>query len=500
MALTRDETNARRRRQRDLERGGPPRAFADIARQMHERRRQAEAAERGPLFRRMITEAVGDCGLDDLTVLGLLRDPYRLDTPANHALGQWFAVQVERLVPTGATVHLRGLHYRLVAVGDVVKPNGQLYRNTDPDYVWFGERAARAARWLGYVEFERIVDERNAEPEVYGRPSHPVIVPSSQVSLHSGLGLSTHGIGAEMREQLRFGAEGAMPTVSCYVSSAHQPYRIVFIGEKVSLKPVLQPIAQRVHGDLILPTGELSDTLLFGLAERAAEDGDSTVVLYFSDFDPAGYHMPVNVSRKLQALREVRFPDLDIAVYPVALTFEQVRDLDLPSTPLKDTEQRRDRWREHWGHEQTEIDALAALRPDALRDIAEQAVAPFWDPTLADRIRQAGWTWQAEAYRLLRAHPLYAETAAALGAILDEAEATIGTFETQWQEAADKLQAAQADSIEKLKVDLPPPYEPVELEMTAKAPEPLYSSRDDWREATEKLIAYRNLGEEPADC
>jgi hypothetical protein len=27
-----------------------------------------------------------------------------------------------------------------------------------------------------------------------------------------------------------------------------------------------------------------------------------------------------------------------------------------------------------------------------------------------------------------------------------------------------------------------------------EAPEPLYSSRDDWREATEKLIAYRDLG------
>jgi hypothetical protein len=34
-------------------------------------------------------------------------------------------------------------------------------------------------------------------------------------------------------------------------------------------------------------------------------------------------------------------------------------------------------------------------------------------------------------------------------------------------------------------------------EIDATAPEPLYSSRDDWREATEKLIACRNLG---GDC
>jgi hypothetical protein len=284
-----------------------------------------------------------------------------------------------------------------------------------------------------------------------------------------------------------------MPSPRCTVPAPQQPYRIVFIGEKVSLKPVLRPIAQRIHAELILPTGELSDTLLFGMAERAAEDGP-TVVLYLSDFDPAGYHMPVAVSRKLQALREERIPDLDIAVYPVALTFEQVRDLDLPSTPLKDTEQRRDKWREHWDHEQTEIDALAALRPDALRDIVERALAPFWDPTRLPRLQRANTTWRAGADRLLAAHPLYAETREALTAILDKAATEIGLFEENWLKLADEMRDKAADAAEKLKVDLPPPYEPIELRL-AEAPEPLYSSRDDWREATEKLIAYRNLGD-----
>jgi hypothetical protein len=37
-----------------------------------------------------------------------------------------------------------------------------------------------------------------------------------------------------------------------------------------------------------------------------------TVVLYFSDFDPSGRHMPVAVSRKLQTLCDLRFPALDI--------------------------------------------------------------------------------------------------------------------------------------------------------------------------------------------
>jgi hypothetical protein len=40
-------------------------------------------------------------------------------------------------------------------------------------------------------------------------------------------------------------------------------------------------------------------------------------------------------------------------------------------------------------HEQTEIDALAALRPEVLRDIALEAIEPFYDPTLAERTQEA---------------------------------------------------------------------------------------------------------------
>jgi len=42
------------------------------------------------------------------------------------------------------------------------------------------------------------------------------------------------------------------------------------------------------------------------------------------------------------------------------------------------------------GHEQTEIDALAALRPDALRRITLDALAPFYDFTLDERCAAAG--------------------------------------------------------------------------------------------------------------
>jgi hypothetical protein len=62
---------------------------------------------------------------------------------------------------------------------------------------------------------------------------------------------------------------------------------------------------------------------------------------------------------------------------------------DLPSSPLKSGEKRAAKWLELYGSEQTEIDALAALRPDELERIAREAVAPYFDARLAERVRDA---------------------------------------------------------------------------------------------------------------
>ena len=121
----------------------------------------------GPL-REILVEAcqAGGFTMKDLTVLD--NDPYRLDTPANHRDGKWFAGQFARFVPgESSTAHLRGLHYLITSSGDVLKPDGKLYINLDEQWVWMSEHAADAARWLGYVPFKRILDARNDEADLY---------------------------------------------------------------------------------------------------------------------------------------------------------------------------------------------------------------------------------------------------------------------------------------------------------------------------------------------
>ena len=116
--------------------------------------------------------------------------------------------------------------------------------------------------------------------------------------------------------------------------------------------------------DLYLPTGEISDTQLHTMASTGNSDGRKLIVFTLTDFDPAGWQMPVSIGRKLQAFKDLQFPDLEFEVQPVALTGEQARSLDLPSTPLKETERRGTKWRAAMGWEQTEINALSTLQPD----------------------------------------------------------------------------------------------------------------------------------------
>src|SRR5215471_8612383 len=98
---------------------------------------------------RQLKEHTGQ-SLDKLSVFSANNDPYRQDTPARHRDGAWLRAQMDRLLTSTAPIHLRGLHYVFVTA-QVVKPNGETYRNTDEDAFWMSDTVARPARWLGYV-------------------------------------------------------------------------------------------------------------------------------------------------------------------------------------------------------------------------------------------------------------------------------------------------------------------------------------------------------------
>ena len=347
----------------------------------------------------------------------------------------------------------------------VFGPDGKRFVNDLKHWKALGE-ASKAARWLGLVPFERIIDERNAPPEIYV----PGVTPIS-TDVNSGAGC-----------EIPPTAEAALPRL--YLAGFHgrQTHRIIFYGEKSSLSVVLRPIAEQIGAEMILVTGESSDTHIAGMAKRASEDNRPAVVFYFSDFDPSGHQMPVSVARKLQALHDLYYPNLNIRLYHAALTLDQIRRLGLPSSPLKDTELRASRWRQTHGHDQTEIDAMVELHPEALRDAVFDAIRPFYDAGLDDRVMAVEAVWRKKADEVLQAHPNYADASKRIKVAWDRVRT-----------AASELHAEQGQAARILRDSVPPPPELPTAKSDGETKPALFDSEADFVAVTQQLIRRKKL-------
>jgi len=421
------------------------------------------------VLRSVLEKACAKTGnrLGDLTVLSPQVDPYRLDTEAGHRDSQWLAKQLDRAIGKKRRIHWRGLHYVLVSTSNLVKPNGDIYVNDDNNWTWLVNVAGKAARWLGYIDFERITDNRNAEPFIH------------------------HKACIKPRALITVGVDIAIPDISdmepAPVAEGFEPrqvFHFVIFGEKASLEDAVLPIARAKQADLYLPTGEISDTLLYRIAKDAAADGRPMVMFTLADCDPAGHQMPVSIGRKLQAFRDFRFPKLKFEIVPIALTVEQVGELGLPSTPLKETEKRASRWREAFGVEQTEIDALATLQPNVLRGIIERAFDPYYDRTLTDRVRAAEDEWLERAQEAIT-EQVDPEVLAALRVEaterLSELSSVITDLNEHFRLAGDRFRLPA--------IEVPQP----EIDEDA-ARLALVNFDDDWVTATRALIARKQYG------
>jgi hypothetical protein len=309
--------------------------------------------------------------------------------------------------------------------------------------------------------------------------------------------------------------EDIKPTVYLDNFKARQKYHLVLFGEKQSINEVAAPLCRQYKADIYLPSGELTDSQLHTMAKIGAADGRPMIVFTVSDFDPSGRQMAVSIGRKLQALRDLLYPDLEFEVIPIALTEEQVRQLDLPSTPLKPTEARADRWRlEHGGRlvqgtidakgklsadavvegglEQTEIDALATLKPRELRKIMVDAFDRYFDHTLDERAEEVATTWREEAQEVLDG-AIDEDMIAALHA---EAEEKLAGIREEIEKINEQLRA----STDHLGVDLPTLSEPPAPNLPYEGGlRPLISSRWSWVEQTRALIVRKRYGNGSAE-
>jgi hypothetical protein len=177
-----------------------------------------------------------------------------------------------------------------------------------------------------------------------------------------------------------------------------------------------------------------------------------------------------------------------VQVRRVALTKAQCEANDLPSTPLKVTEKNAGRWVAAWGREQTEIDALAALQPAVLRQIVNNAVAPFHDPSLDRRASEAQEEWEDEVRDAIEGHPDY-----------DDAREIVDTALEALRAAVAKYNEARILAAETLKdIELPqlPEIDPLDeygdpFEFDEVDEDAVFDTRADFVDATTRLKTQR---------
>jgi hypothetical protein len=400
-----------------------------------------------------------------LTVLAPQNDPFRVDTPKGHELGRWLGDAVARLDPD-KRIHLRGLHYAISnAWHPYPKPDGTTYLNDDKNWEWLQGKCAKAARFLGYVPFERIFDKRAGAPIVreFSTPE-----PTPYLTFPLDVTLPDPG--------------DVIPKLGVFEFEGVQPYHLVLYGEKSSLDETLAPIAREYKADLYLETGEISDSHLYEIAASAVDDGRPLVVLTFSDCDPAGWQMPISISRKLQALK-VLLPGMpEFEVHRVTVTPNQVQEYGLPYTPLKDSEKRADSWQQETGVAQTETDALSEeARPGLLRQITIEAIKPFYDETLDRRVAEAKTSWIGEAIEVIDRDL----DSARLSVLRAQAARKLTEMQQQIQELSDQLRIDVDD------FDLPPIDVP--RAVLDREPEiPLIDSRRPFADQCRRLIGSKS--------
>ena len=323
----------------------------------------------------------------DLIPLAPQNDPFYTGTPGDWALAEWFA-GLWRAFNYSTKVHIRRVHYQIISQKPaVLLPNGKPYENTEECWGLLN-LASKAARYLQLVNPAAFNDRRNPDPVVYA--SHRETEPEVRVS------------GRIWQSDLNLPDFPDLPGYSISGYRAQQAYHLELWCEKSTMNDVLEPLCRHYGANLQTGLGELSITATLALARRLQEANKPARIFYVSDFDPAGQSMPVAVSRKIEYFVRTLGLALDVRVFPVVLTVEQVQQYQLPRTPIKDTERRRFGFEGRYGEGAVELDALEALYPGELQTVLSQSIECYYDTSLDERVQQAqaaleqdlGMIWQ----------------------------------------------------------------------------------------------------------
>ncbi len=179
------------------------------------------------------------CKVTDLTVLALGNDPFYAGVPYRRKRAEWFAELWDRF-GFQQGVHLRRIHYVLVSQREpILWPNGEPYENTEKDWTVL-DTASLAARYLGLIPSDMLIDRRNPDP---------VICAGFSSSPEPFIYLTGAAIGLDLPSEFPVSGLG----LSGFYRD--QDFLVEVWAEKSTMNDILGPLAHRLGFNLVTGVG-----------------------------------------------------------------------------------------------------------------------------------------------------------------------------------------------------------------------------------------------------
>jgi hypothetical protein len=162
-----------------------------------------------------------------------------------------------------------------------------------------------------------------------------------------------------------------------------QEARIFVVVEKEALAGVLERVCKKWDCPLLPARGYPSASTLREFAnERIMGATRQIVVLHLGDHDPSGIDMTRDLVDRLNLFTR---DTVDISFQRIALNMDQIEELKPPANPAKQTDARFESYRQLYGDESWELDALS---PAYIHELVESNVKRYidndvWNNTLA---------------------------------------------------------------------------------------------------------------------
>jgi hypothetical protein len=120
----------------------------------------------------------------------------------------------------------------------------------------------------------------------------------------------------------------------------------------------------------MISRGFSSETFLYETAEDINDEGNDAVIYQLGDHDPSGVAAWEDIQRKLRAFVD---SDIELTFERIAVTPEQIVEMNLPTRPTKQSDTRAAKFK----GDSVEVDAIPS---PALRGLLRSAIESHIDP------------------------------------------------------------------------------------------------------------------------